>query len=154
MNNRPRPTDAKIRATARLSRERLRTGKRIIGGIFRRFIPSGTVILPAALADALRKSFTDTGLYRFAERYAVTRLPDELITLDDFQGGTEVSVRLPPAVAVKLANALGMPKVELTWHGDCTTCIFGPDRGWSAPCVSCGTGHPCHTPIPRTRTKS
>jgi hypothetical protein len=56
-------------------------------------------------------------------------------------------VMIPTDVLAQLLDAPGLPNIRSEPHGACATCDFGPrDRGYSWPCVSCGMGHPCHTP--------
>lgn len=138
-------TDGQIKAALALGEQRKRTGAERFMAIFSRFLPANGVSLEKKIADKLRRAFVDSSLYMFCERYDPKHKLGPILE-DDFQGFAEVSLRLDLETAATLANILGMPRIDLRWHGDCSTCVFGPDRGWASPCSSCGAGHICHTP--------
>ena len=132
----------------RVKDRRIAQSKRDILAIFRRILPSKKpVTLPDDVADALRVTLVRSAVYMFPERYAVSHTPGPLP--DDYfeeQGLAGLTLTLDPDLAVQLCNLLGLPHLKTEWHGDCDTCVFGPDRGYGSPCASCGTGHPCHIP--------
>lgn len=130
----------------RIKRRRLEQSKRDILAIFRRLLPSKTpATLTPDVADALRIALIRSAVYMFPERYEISHvpgpLPDDYMQLAGIAG---MSIKLDPDTAIALCNILGLPHLKMEWHGSCDSCVFGPDRGYSAPCVSCGAGHPCH----------
>lgn len=102
---------------------------------------TGPVDLTEQLADEIRFAMA-AARYSGAHRFAFKKAEEDR---QHVEHSNTVTVTFDSDTFNGLAALLGLPKIDMPWHGSCETCIYGPqDRGWDSPCASCGTGHPCH----------
>lgn len=106
----------------------------------RSLMPSGPVEIPERLANWLRQILFDRA-NRHTPRYQITGVAEEV----EFSF-TTTNIEMRVETYKELLEVFGVPVVATEWHGSCDDCVFGPDRGYSAPCGGCGSGHPCFTP--------